>query len=83
VKVSIGLCSAAVFCRVCGIKGAVLSGICSLKRLWLGLEGSVFVVGMRVHLGVLLLQHIMREKGKVVLMGSILLYTIRKITTTI
>jgi len=28
------------------------------------------------------LQHIMREKGKVVLMGSILLYTIRKIPTT-
>ena len=29
-----------------------------------------------------LLQHIMREKGKVALMGSILLYTIRKIRTT-
>jgi len=30
----------------------------------------------------IMLQHIMREKGRVILMGSILLYIIRKIPTT-
>ena len=56
VKGSIYQCSVAGvtvtgFCGLCRVKGAVSSGICGLGRLCFGLEGSVFVVGMRVRLG--------------------------------
>jgi len=56
VKESINQCSVAGvtvagFCGLCGSKGAVLYGICVLGRLCSGLEGSVFVVGMRVWCG--------------------------------
>jgi len=56
VKGSIYQCSVAEvtvaeFCGLCGSKGAVSYGICDLGRLCSGLEGSVFVVGMRVRLG--------------------------------
>jgi len=48
---SVAEVTVAGFCGLCGIKGAVSSEICVLGRLCSGLEGSVFVVGMRVRLG--------------------------------
>jgi len=51
---SVAEVTVAGFCGLCGIKGAMSSEICILGKLCLGLEGSVFVMGMRVHQGKLL-----------------------------
>ena len=51
---SVAEVTVAGFCGLCGIKGAVSSEIYVLGRLCLGLEGSVFVVGMGICLGKLL-----------------------------
>ena len=48
---SVAVVTVAGFCGLCRIKGAVSSETCVLGGLCSGLEGSVFVVGMRVHLG--------------------------------
>jgi len=48
---SVAEVTVAGFCRLCGIKGAVSYEICDLGRLCSSLEGSVFIMGMRVCVG--------------------------------
>jgi len=68
VVIGLRLCSVAVvtvagFCGPCGIKGAMSSEICDLERQCLSLEGSVFIMGMRVHLGNLLGRNVVVSGG--------------------